>query len=649
MCGIAGFLDFDQRYSTDVQAAICRAMTDVLVHRGPDDQGQWGDVGAGIALGHRRLSILDLSALGHQPMTSASGRYVITYNGELYNFEVLRSQLADVRFRGESDTEVLLAAIERWGLEESLQRFDGMFAFALWDARDRALHLVRDRFGEKPLYYGLLDGALVFASEIKALRTFPTFRPEVDRGSIAQLLRYGYIPAPHSIYRAVRKLPPATCLKISSRSDAVKAPQAYWSYEAAAQLAKGKPFRGSEEDAVEQLDGLLRRVVASRAVSDVPVGAFLSGGIDSSAIVALLQAGTGRTAHTFTIGFHEKSFNEADSAKRVAEHLRTEHTELYVSSEEARKVIPRLPSLYDEPFADASQIPTFLLSQLARQHVTVALSGDGGDELFGGYNRYTWAETIWRHVGRLPYRVRLMIARGIRLGRPAAFDALFRMLERTPAGRFSVRNPGDKVQKIGELLHARDQNELYFHLASTWKATDVVVGAKEPRHPVLQTRPPALADFTERMMCADAVTYLPDDILVKVDRASMGVSLETRVPFLSDEVAAFAWSLPRAMKLRQGKGKWALRELLARYVPRELFERPKMGFGVPIDSWLRGPLREWSEALLDEGRLRREGFFAPGPIREKWAEHLSGSRNWQYPLWHVLMFQSWYEAQRNNY
>ncbi len=647
MCGIAGFLDFDQRYSADEQEGICRSMTDALVHRGPDDHGHWGDAAAGIALGHRRLSILDLSELGHQPMTSASARYVITYNGELYNFQSLRQQLVDVPYRGASDTEVILAALERWGLAESLNRFDGMFAFALWDRRERVLHLARDRFGEKPLYYGLIDGALVFASEMKALRRFPNFRPEVDRGSVAQFLRYGYVPAPRTIYAELGKLAPATYLSIANRTDARKSPTPYWSYEDLARSAKASPFHGSDDEAVEQLDALLRRVVSSRAIADVPVGAFLSGGIDSSAIVALLQAGTGRTAHTFTIGFHEGAFNEADSAKLVAEHLRTDHTELYVSAAEAREVIPRLPYIYDEPFADASQIPTFLVSQLARRHVTVALSGDAGDELFGGYNRYRWAEAVWRFVDNVPKRARPLLAGAIRLGRPAAFDSLFRMLEGTPAARFALRNPGDKIQKVSELLNAKDPSDLYFLLASTWKTTDVVVGSQEPRHPVLQGRAPDFNDFAERMMCADAVTYLPDDILVKVDRASMSVSLETRVPFLSAEVASFAWSLPPNMKFRHGNGKWILRELLARYVPRSLFERPKMGFGVPLDVWLRGPLRQWAATLLDEGRLRREGIFQPAAIREKWVEHLSRQRNWQYPLWHVLMFQSWYDAQRN--
>ena len=642
MCGIAGFLDFTRRYSSEQQAEISRSMTDALVHRGPDDHGHWSHAPAGISLGHRRLSILDLSSLGHQPMASASGRYVITYNGELYNFETIRADLAGVPYRGKSDTEVILAAIERWGLEESLPRFDGMFAFALWDTHDRVLHLARDRFGEKPLYYGIIGDAFVFASELKALRKFPGFSEDIDRGSVAQLMRYGYVPSPRSIIAGIAKLPPATYLSLSSPSEVSKEPSRYWSYEHVALTARSRPFTGSDADAIETLDALLRRVVASRTIADVPVGAFLSGGIDSSTVVALLQAGTGRAAHTFTIGFHEKAFNEADAARAVARHLHTRHTELYVSAAEAQAVIPRLPALYDEPFADASQIPTFLVSQLARQHVTVALSGDAGDELFGGYNRYTWAERIWRAFNRLPYRGRLMLARAIRLGRPAAVDGLFRGLERASGARLSFRNPGDKVQKVGELLNSRDENELYFNLASTWKTTEFVIGSNEPRHPILQTRPPELSDFTERMMCADAMTYLPDDILVKVDRASMGVSLEARVPFLSAEVADFAWSLPPSMKLRYGKGKWILREVLARYVPRELFDRPKMGFGVPIDAWLRGPLREWAEALLDENRLRREGFFVPAPIRAKWAEHLSGRRNWQYPLWHVLMFQSWH-------
>jgi asparagine synthase (glutamine-hydrolysing) len=645
MCGLVGLVDFTTRFSALEQQAICRAMSDTLAHRGPDDHGVWSDPDAGVALGHRRLSILDLSALGHQPMTSASGRYVLTYNGELYNFEALRRQLQDYTYRGHSDTEVILAAVERWGLGGALPRFDGMFAIGLWDRERRELHLARDRFGEKPLYYGTADGALVFASELKALRKFPNFRPQVNRGSVAQLLRYGYVPAPHSIYLGVQKLPPASWLTIASAADIRTAPKTYWSYEEVARSARRTTFVGSDVEAVDRLDGILRSVVSSRCVSDVPVGAFLSGGIDSSAIVALLQTSTAKTVRTFTIGFHEAAFNEADSAKRVAQHLRTDHTELYVSATQARDVIPLLPTMYDEPFADSSQVPTFLVAQLARQHVTVALTGDGGDELFGGYNRYRWAETIWRSIRLLPYGVRSALAAAIQVARPATVDAAFGRLAGTVADRFAVRNPGDKAQKVGEILAVRDANELYFKLASTWKVTDVVIGATEPLHPILQVTPPCLDDFTERMMCSDALTYLPDDILAKVDRAAMAVALETRVPLLSPEVASFAWSLPTAMRFRNGQGKWILRELLSRYVPRELFERPKMGFGVPIDAWLRGPLKDWAEALLSEDRLIREGYFSPKPIRAKWAEHLSGKRNWQYALWHVLMFQSWLEAQ----
>jgi asparagine synthase (glutamine-hydrolysing) len=645
MCGVVGFLDFDHRFSAAEQVATCRRMTDTLAHRGPDDHGTWCDAAAGVALGHRRLSILDLSASGHQPMTSASGRYVLTYNGELYNFEQLRHDLQDYPYRGHSDTEVILAAVERWGLGPSLPRFDGMFALGLWDNQARTLHLARDRFGEKPIYYGVVDGAVLFASELKAFYKFQNFHPSIDRGSVAQLLRYGYVPAPRSIYAGIRKLPPASSIAISSAADAIGNAVPYWSYEESARSARARRFVGSDADAVDELDARLRTVISSRCVSDVPIGAFLSGGIDSSAIVALLQESTGKTARTFTIGFNEIAFNEAASAKRVAQHLGSNHTELYVSPAEALEVIPRLPVLYDEPFADASQIPTFLVSQLARQHVTVALTGDAGDELFGGYNRYKWAEAIWGPLSHLPYPARAWLAAAIRMSRPAALDSAFRRLDGTFAERFAIRNPGDKMQKAGELLRARDTSELYFHLVSTWKATDVVIGAVEPRHPVLQDQPPQFDNFTERMMCADAVTYLPDDILVKVDRAAMAVSLETRVPLLSPNIASFAWSLPRSMKFRDGKGKWILREVLARYVPRELFDRPKMGFGVPIDSWLRGPLRAWAEALLAEDRLLREGYFHPGPIRKKWTEHLSGRRNWQYPLWHVLMFQSWLEAQ----
>ena len=639
MCGLAGFQDFGHTLTDDARAAVCGAMADALAHRGPDDRGVWTDAASGIALGHRRLSVVDLSPLGHQPMTSASGRYVITYNGEVYNFGDLRRELADYPFRGRSDTEVIVAAFEAWGIPAALARFNGMFALAVWDTHDRVLWLARDRFGEKPLYYGRVGRAIVFGSELKALRAYPGFRADVDRASLGQMMRFGYVPAPRSIFQGVRKLPAASYLRIASETDVTRdAPSTYWSYETIAREGIAQPYAGTDDEALNDLDELLRRTVQQRMVSDVPLGAFLSGGIDSSTVVAMMQAAETNKVRTFSVGFEEAAFDEAASARVVAAHLGTDHTELYVTAREAQAVIPRLPSLYDEPFADSSQIPTFLVAELARAHVTVALSGDGGDELFGGYNRYVWAPTVWRRLGPVPQVARRVLASCARMANPARVDQVFAVMAPALPARLRQRTPGDKLHKLAQVLPATSADDLYLRLAATWNdPSELVLGSSSAS----AVSVPALDDFVDRMMCADAMTYLPDDILVKVDRAAMGVSLETRVPLLDAELARFAWSLPHRLKIRQGHGKRILRDVLARYVPRELFERPKMGFAVPIDSWLRGPLRDWAESLLDAARLRREGYFHPEPIRRRWAEHLSGRANWQNHLWPVLMFQAW--------
>jgi asparagine synthase (glutamine-hydrolysing) len=622
-------------------------MRDTLRHRGPDDSGVWVDAVGGIGLGHRRLSIVDLSAAGHQPMVSQSGRFVVAYNGEIYNFVDLRNQLTGrgCAFRGHSDTEVLLAAVETWGVPGALERFNGMFAFALWDRHDRALYLARDRFGEKPLYYGRSETTLLFASELKALRAFPTFGNEVDRDAVTQLLRLTYIPAPKTIYRGVHKLLPATWLRVLDPADIDKPPTPYWSLRSVAEAGVRARFRGSEQDAVEELDSLLRRSVKMRMVADVPLGAFLSGGIDSSTVVALMQAQSARPVKTFTIGFAEEAYNEARAAKAVAQHLGTDHTELYVTPEQAQEVIPKLHELYDEPFADSSQIPTFLVSQLARRDVTVALSGDGGDELFGGYTRYAWAQKIWTAIRPISPSVRAAAARGLVKLSPASWDRIFRLGDRLIPPSLRVRLPGDKVHLLAELLALRTAPDLYFHLLSNWKsAEEVVLGGTEPRPRVRDLTRELQADFTEQMMFADTLTYLPDDILVKVDRAAMGVSLETRVPILDPEVAAFAWRLPLRYKTRRARGKVALRRVLHRYVPPELVERPKMGFGVPVDLWLRGSLRPWAEELLNPRRLEQQGLFEPHILQRKWHEHLSGERNWMPRLWPILMFEAWMNA-----
>lgn len=646
MCGIAGFWDHSCHSNADTLQTVAAQMADTLYRRGPDDGGVWVDAKAGVALSHRRLSIVDLSPEGHQPMHSACRRYVITFNGEIYNCLDIRNELdamSQTDWRGHSDTEVMLEAVRRWGLKKAIVRFDGMFAFALWDREDRTLSLARDRLGEKPLYYGWTGKTFFFASELKALRAHPTFKGEIDRNALALYLRHNCIPAPYSIYRGIYKLPPGTILTLSASDSSGAKPVPYWSAREVVERGVAEPWPGSEEEAIAALDGLLRKTIRRRMVADVPLGAFLSGGVDSSTVVALMQAQSDRPVKTFSIGFQEGEYNEAVHAKAVASHLGTEHTEWDITPDEAMGVIPKLPTLYDEPFADSSQIPTYLVSQLARQHVTVSLSGDGGDELFGGYNRYVWGHRIWNKIGWAPHGVRKSVANALTTISPRKWDQGFGWLSPLLPKTLQQRMPGDKVHKLAELLTAESPEALYHRLVSHWdNPASVVVGSLEP--PTVLTDPrrwARLPDFTQWMMYLDTLTYLPDDILVKVDRASMGVSLEGRMPFLDHHVLAFAWQIPNSMKIRDGQGKWLLRQVLYRYVPKALIERPKMGFGVPIDAWLRGPLRDWAEPLLDEKRLSREGVFRPEPIREKWLEHLSGQRNWQYYLWDILMFQAW--------
>lgn len=642
MCGITGFISPNSNAET--QARLIQKMSDAIQHRGPDDSGAWTDPACGLALGFRRLAILDLSPTGHQPMQSADERYVMVFNGEIYNFARLREELLGLghRFRGTSDTEIMLAAIGQWGLQPAIQRFNGMFAFALWDRRERTLSLVRDRLGIKPLYYGWAGPTLLFGSELKALRAHPDFHGEIDRDALTLFLRHNYLPAPLTIYRGYFKLPPASILTIAaSAPPGAGTPVQYWSVREAASQGLAQPFSGDESEAIETLETLLTRSIGERMIADVPLGAFLSGGVDSSTIVALMQKQSPRPVKTFTIGFNEAGFDEAQHAKAVAQHLGTDHTELYVTPEQARAVIPNLPSLYDEPFSDSSQIPTFLVSQLARQQVTVSLSGDGGDELFGGYNRYLWVERLWRSGASLPGPARKTLASGLNLlARPGSARLFRQVAPKLP-------NPADKAQKLALALMAAGPEALYLDLVSHWKnPSQIVIGGHEPLTPLTDpTRWLTTPSFVEQMMYLDQVTYLPDDLLAKVDRASMGTSLEARAPFLDDhETLEFAWKLPLGLKIRQGQGKWLLRQVLYRHVPQKMIERPKMGFGVPIDSWLRGPLKDWAETLLDEARLRREGYFQPEPIRQKWQEHLAGGQNWQYHLWDLLMFQAWLEA-----
>jgi asparagine synthase (glutamine-hydrolysing) len=656
MCGFAGFLGGQWPGGRKEARVQLIKMNKSISHRGPDSDGYWCDADSGIALGHRRLAIVDLSPTGYQPMVSADGRFVIVFNGEIYNHVLLRDSLEKLRafesfsWRGRSDTETLLAGFSEWGIQGTVERCIGMFAFAVWDRETHRLTLSRDRLGEKPLYYGWQgigrDSTFLFGSELKALKAHPIFSAEIDRGSLCLLMRHSYVPTPYSIYQGIRKLPPGALLTVSMASRDAE-PLTFWSAAEVASHEVVKPVEKSSDQLIDELDSLLRSAVKQQMMADVPLGAFLSGGVDSSTVVALMQAQSERPVRTFTIGFNEDGYNEALHAKAVAAHLGTEHTELYVTHQQALDVIPRLPILYCEPFSDSSQIPTFLLSALAREHVAVSLSGDAGDELFCGYNRYVLAQNLWGILSKIPAPIRRMAAGGIHSLSPGAWDSLLGPLKGVLPKSLRQTNLGDKLNKGASVMASNDLNELYLGLISHWSdPTEVVLGASEPPT-LLNLSAPTLAglDGVQRMMVLDTMTYLPDDILVKVDRAAMGVSLETRVPFLDHRVVEFAWRLPQSMKLRDGMGKWALRQVLYRYVPKALIERPKMGFGVPMDAWLRGPLREWAEELLGESRLRHEGFFNPAPIRQKWEEHLSGRRNWQNHLWNVLMFQAWLEAQ----
>jgi asparagine synthase (glutamine-hydrolysing) len=631
MCGFTGFWEPGLR---DVAELSRRAavMADSMVHRGPDDGGVWVDAAASLALGFRRLAIVDLSPHGHQPMESESGVHVIAFNGEVYNFAELRGELepAGHRFRGHSDTEVMLAAIEQWGLEAAVRRFVGMFAFALWDRQKQRLSLVRDRLGVKPLYYAWMGRTLLFGSELKALRAHPNFQPEIDRDVVTSFLRHNYVPGPYTIYRGCRQLTPGHILTLPSCEPDRATAVPYWTAREVAERGLGDPFDGSDCEAIDHLDERLREAVRRRMVADVPLGAFLSGGIDSSTVVGLMQSQSSRPVKTFTIGFNESGFDEATFARAVAEHLHTDHTELYVSPTEAQTVIPRLPEIFDEPFSDSSQIPTYLISNLTRQQVTVSLSGDGGDEVFGGYGRYFKASALWKQIAWVPKGIRLSVGRGLGAAR----------LQR------HARGVGRKLHTFSEVLELESAEALYRQRLSHWKSpAEIVIGGSEP--PTALTDPErwaAISDFSARMMYLDTISYLPDDILTKLDRAGMAVSLEARVPLLDHRVVEFAWRLPLAMKIRDGQGKWALRQVLNRYVPSEITDRPKRGFSVPIGSWRRAPLGGCPEALLDERRLRDEGFFHPAPIRAKWQEHLSGRWDWHTCLWDVLMFQAWYQC-----
>lgn len=647
MCGLTGFVAASSKTSDEL-TDILRPMCEAIAHRGPDDSGEWVDAETGVALGFRRLAIIDVSPAGHQPMVLASGRFVVTFNGEIYNFEALRKELREAglapAFRGHSDTEVMLAAFEAWGVEASLRRFNGMFAIALWDRKLRRLFLMRDRMGVKPLYYGFAGRTFLYGSELKALRRHPDFDATIDRGALGLYFRFLYVPAPYSIYEGIRKLMPGTILTFDPATRNVET-TTYWLASDAAARGMDNRFQGPEEEASREVEALIRDAVRIRMIADVPLGAFLSGGIDSSLITALMQAESSTPVRTFTIGFSEADYNEAPFASAIARHLGTDHTELYMTPDDVVSVIPKLPAMYDEPFADSSQIPTHLVAMLARRHVTVSLSGDGGDELFGGYTRYFIGQKLFRRLAALPVWIRPAIGRALASLSPQAWDRLLGLGRPLLPSSLRQANPGSRIHKVARVIAANDLDAMYFELVSHW--SNLVLQQGNAEAPVTSARP-QITDPVERMMYFDQISYLPDDILTKVDRASMAVSLESREPLLDYRLVEFAWTLPLSMKVQNGVGKRVLRRVLDRYVPNNLIERPKMGFGIPLESLLRGHLRDWAESLLDPATMRAQGFLNTAMVQARWKDHLDGKDQWKFYLWGVLMFQAWMQNEIDN-
>jgi asparagine synthase (glutamine-hydrolysing) len=644
MCGFAGVLDA-AALPADALREVARRMSATLAHRGPDDAGDWADPAAGVAFGFRRLSIVDLSPEGHQPMTSAGGRFTVVFNGEVYNHVELREALeqAGERFRGRSDTEVMLACFERWGVRGSLPRFVGMFALAVWDAAERTLHLARDRMGIKPLFIHHRPGRLLFGSELKALRACAGWDAEVDPDALAAYLRHLYVPAPGCILRGVLKLPPGTLLSIRDVRAPLPQPVAWWSVREAALAGARAPFRGDDEEAVDEAERVIGDAVALRMRADVPLGAFLSGGIDSSLVVALMQARSVRAVRTFTIGFGEAEWDESAHAASVAHHLGTDHTDARLSPADALALVPSLPDWLDEPLADPSALPTLLVSRIARRHVTVALSGDGGDELFAGYHRYRQGEAAILRALRVPRWFRVAGAAGVRRVSPAAWDGAFARLGPLVPPSMRHRLPGDKLHKLAALLAEGGAPRMYRSLVSQWgDPAALVPGAVEAEGAADEALAHAPLPLLSRMMLSDQLAYLPDDLLAKVDRASMAVGLEARVPLLDHRVVELSWRLPRHLKVRGGEGKWILRRILQRHVPDSLVDRPKMGFSVPVGAWLRGPLRPWAEDLLSADALHRTGLIDPVPVRKAWGELVAGQGRHALAMWAVLVFQAWH-------
>jgi asparagine synthase (glutamine-hydrolysing) len=639
MCGISGIWERNGCSRQDLEWRVS-AMTRTLSHRGPDDSGVWLSQEASIAFGQRRLSIIDLSPMGHQPMISANGQYAITFNGEIYNFRELRTELEGrgVRFRGHSDTEVIVEGFAQWGVKSTMARLNGMFAIAAWDAGERQLFLARDRMGEKPLYWAIFDGLVLFGSELKALRVHPGWKPNLRRGAVAAFLRHSYVPGPFTIYEEVYKLPPAGLVKIASGGGPEVG--AYWDLAGVVSQGQRNTLRADEEELVDQLDALLHDAVSRRMVADVPLGAFLSGGHDSSTVVALMQRASLRPIKTFTISFENAAFDESKHAEAVARHLGTEHTTFPVSGAEALDAVPKLAEMYDEPFADSSQIPTHIVSALTRKRVTVALSGDGGDELFSGYDRYRWVESVWRPSAKMPLALRRLASSGIRVVPPSAFDRMARYL---PYFR-RVPQVGQKAHRLAQILSASSIDSVYHQAVSHHQNPDnFVKWSQEVRTACWgQNLKVLLADPVDRMRYLDMCTYLPDDILTKVDRASMAVALEVRVPLLDHRLVEWIWKLPSFQNARAQRPKHLLRRVLSRYVPDRLVERPKMGFGVPLVDWLRGPLRSWAEDLMNEAGLSADDIFDVEAVRSVWAEFLSGDNGRYFFIWNILMFQAWH-------
>lgn len=648
MCGITGFLNSTSLSQTLDSKTIVQSMVTTLTHRGPDREGVWTE-GSKLALGHRRLAVVDLSANADQPMVSECGRYVMIFNGEIYNHRDIRDQLDKESWRGSSDTETLLAAFQAWGVLKTLKQTIGMFAIALWDKQSKELTLARDRFGEKPLFYGWQGGSFLFGSELKSLAVHPEWQGMIDRDALSLYTQFGYVPVPLSIWQGISKLPPGSFLTLPFDVAIGELPEPIFFWRATEFMRRGEDHGVDDASAVEELEFRLGDAISGQMVADVPLGAFLSGGVDSSAVVALMQQQTAIPVKTFAIGFSERGYNEAKYAKAVANHLGTDHAELYVSASDAFGVIPKLPDIYDEPFGDSSQIPTYLIAALARSDVTVSLTGDGGDELFGGYNRHVVGPSLFRFLNMFPRLLRQIASQGITAVSPSVWDFFGQMIPR----RFSQPMFGDRLHKLASVLTVRDLEEMYVRLVSheldprsivispTIGLLDEHLWAKQEMREIKSM------DLRARMMSCDVLGYLTDDILCKVDRAAMAASLETRTPFLDHRVAEFAWRLPENMKIRDGSSKWLLRQLLYKHVPKKLIERPKQGFGVPIGEWLRGPLREWAEYYLAEHRIQEEGFFHAEPIRRRWKEHLMGHRNWQHFLWNILMFQAWLERWRS--